>query len=305
MNKDSRRIPNLIIPGFPKSGTSSLNDYLGQHPSIFCCPFRKESHIYTFNDRFDDRDNPLEYLSFPNLYAEYSNEKYIVDASTTYLISEMALTRIQMESPDSKIIIIARDPIERIISHYNWIRACGIKTKGFREEISEWGNKKFSPEISYKGNFKNYLEFSLYGTQIENCYKLFSNDQVLVLPFEGMRGDINLFMNKVFSFLEIEPMELDWTPKNITKDKLIVKGKLPSFLSKFEMLIPSPFKETLKDIINDKFLSKKIVTKSISEKDKKWLFHYLKPELDKMKKMNLLFEEWNTTNKFFENNESS
>ena len=148
-----RKKPNLIIPGFPKSGTSSLFACLRMHPSIFGSSKVKEPHNYSFDQRYKDRFRVEYKHSYRNLFADSTNEIYFMDASTTYLISNRSPQRMSADNPDSKIVVLARDPIERVFSHYNWLRSLGIATQGFEEEISEWLGRPFVPETRFNGNF--------------------------------------------------------------------------------------------------------------------------------------------------------
>ncbi|RRO13335.1 sulfotransferase domain-containing protein [Flavobacteriaceae bacterium 14752] len=164
--------PNLIIPGFPKSGTSSLFDYLCQHPDIFH-PRVKEPHTYAFDDRYKNRFTNQGDFNFKKIYNKSQTYKFIPDASTIYLISKHALKRINDEEHNNlKIIIMARDPIERVFSHYNWLRMLGYKQLKFKIEINKELKKTFHPENHIGANYKNYVEFSKYGKQLKKYFDL-------------------------------------------------------------------------------------------------------------------------------------
>jgi hypothetical protein len=287
------KIPNLIIPGFPKSGTSSFYDYLGQHPEIFAS-YRKESHIYSFNDRYKERFADKKHLhSFRKFYNEFHGEKYLMDASTTYLISSEALQRIRNDTENPKIIIVARDPIERIFSHFNWLRMLGYKQKKFKQEIYFENQKEFSAENNIKGNYKNYLEFSLYGNQLKRCFEVFDKEMIYILPLERLKNESENAFNEIFNFLEIDSISINKSLKNITPRKVKIKrNSIPTKIKIFEKKISS-------NIISESFLFQKTIEPiSFSSKDEKFIFDLLKNDLEILKKMNLIFPEWKTVNKY-------
>ncbi|QTY27701.1 sulfotransferase domain-containing protein [Flavobacterium sp. CS20] len=79
--------PNLIIPGFLKSDTSSLFDYLCQHHDIFRSKFKKP-HIYAFDDRYKNRFTNQGDFNFKKMYSKSKTFKFIPDASNIYVISK-------------------------------------------------------------------------------------------------------------------------------------------------------------------------------------------------------------------------
>lgn len=287
--------PNLFVTGFPKSGTSSLFDYLGQHNDIYAS-FRKEPHIYTYKSRFENRKVTGEYLSFQNLYSKSEKEKYIIDASTTYMISDLALERIKIDSPDAKIIIIARDPIERVFSHYNWIKSLGIEVKSFKREIKEWDELSFNPDVVFSGNFKNYIEFSKYGEQIEKCLKIFSKEQVLILPFEMMKDGNQKFMNCVFEFLDLKPIKINAEIKNATAGNTFKERKWPFLIKNIYTFIPKGIKLNLKKRLNFLY-KKKIKNYKFNSKEEKFIYNYLEEDINWLRDNGFCFNEWKTVKK--------
>jgi hypothetical protein len=291
--KDKIVIPNLIIPGFPKSGTSSLFDYLTQHPDIFC-PKIKEPHTYAFDERYKNRLTNKSLFNFDRLYSNSTNFKYIPDASTIYMISDKAFNRIKAdEAKNLKILIIARDPIERIFSHYNWLRMLGYRQKKFKQEIYFENQKEFSAENNIKGNYKNYLEFSLYGKQLKRCFEVFDKEMIYILPLERLKNESENAFNEIFNFLEIDSISINKSLKNITPRKVKIKrNSIPTKIKIFEKKISS-------NIISESFLFQKTIEPiSFSSKDEKFIFDLLKNDLEILKKMNLIFPEWKTVNKY-------
>ncbi|SDH06664.1 sulfotransferase family protein [Psychroflexus sediminis] len=287
----NKKSPNLIIPGFPKSGTSSLFDYLCQHPEIFR-PKIKEPHTYAFDERYLSRFNSNEPFNFNNLYSNSENYKYVPDGSTIYLISDKALSRIKRDHKQAKIIIIARDPIERIFSHYNWLKMLGYEQKGFRKELLLENSSKFYPTKHIKGNYKNYIEFSMYAKQLKRCYKVFDSKNIYITSLERLRSEFEVVMNEIFNHLEIENIKVEKELKNKTPKVSRIRKRIPTKLKILERKINT-------NIISDSFIfNKKIKPIKFNLKDEEFVFNFLKKDLIKLEEMNLYFPEWETVNKY-------
>lgn len=251
------RSPNLIVPGFPKSGTSSLHEYLNQHPEI-CMSDSKEPHIYSKDEYFNRRKDVNFSVSFAQLFS-HNTAQYLGESSTSYMISHKAPKRICEDDPNVKFILLCRDPIERIISHYNWLSSHGINVKPFKQELEEWDGKPFDIEAPFGAiGYKNYIEHSLYGEQIERYFNIFDPKQFLILSSNELKHQPLETMNRCFDFLGLERLEnMDFAKKNKTefKDDLvaqqlkkepIVKGGI---VRSFINLIPMSLRIRLKKLL--------------------------------------------------------
>jgi hypothetical protein len=111
-----KNIPNLIIGGVHKSGTTSLFNYLSDHPDI-CGSKKKEIHYYTpmiYNKPIPELKN---YFQFFN---HHKSEKYLLEASPSYLYgNELLINQLFKDLPNVKMIFILRNPVDRFTSYYN------------------------------------------------------------------------------------------------------------------------------------------------------------------------------------------
>jgi len=171
------KLPNFFIVGAAKAGTTSLYNYLKQHPDIYMSPIKEPNYFAKDIDinlfRKDYKKTALidtqKYFSKPKLeelhlafiteledyiklFQKVSNEKVIGETSVSYLYSKVAAKEIKKLVPDAKIVIILRDPIERAYSHYLMNLKEGLITeRNFIKEILVDYNK------SYKdGEFLTY-----------------------------------------------------------------------------------------------------------------------------------------------------
>ncbi|MDX5325873.1 MAG: sulfotransferase domain-containing protein [Bacteroidota bacterium] len=295
--KNIHPIPNLIIPGFPKSGTSALFDTLIQHPAIVGGK-SKEPHIYSFPDRFQNRFTQDHPRSFSHLFGngETDDVSFFLEASTSYMISVEAADRIKEDSPDCKFIIVARDPVERVLSHYNWIRSLGIPVRPFRKEIEEWKSKPWRPENDFRGNFKNYLEFSNYGSQIQRYFNIFPKENFLILSQESLKGTPDQNFHKILDFLQLERSGLRSVESNVTRSQ--VHDRTPSRFKKFGQVLPQKPRVWIRDHLIRPIFKRKFTPIRFSMEDKKWIFDQLLEEILILDQLGLILPEWRTVNHF-------
>lgn len=283
--------PNLIIAGFPKCGTTSLHDFLVKSRKIHG-GLKKEPHTFTFEDRYENRFNLKSKYSFYQLYSNvvtFDKGDYVIDSSTTYMISTKALKRIAKDNQATKIIIIVRDPIKRIESHYNWLKSLGWVDRSFYREIKDEISKKFNPLISYGGNFKNYVEFSKYGQQIERLFEIFDKKNVLILSLEKIGMDWETCLNDINEFLGTEIPYSSFPKSNETHkvakvESQIFKRKLRKIPFKIlRKLIWRLHVKTRKN--NNKYVKLDYVLK-------KYLHELLNDDIKKFKKLVELDVKW-------------
>ncbi len=211
--------PDFIIIGAQKSGTTSLYNYMIQHPSILVAS-KKEIHY--FDIRYQNGD--LWYRShFPFSFVAKKKTSITGEASPYYLFHPHALTRIRQVIPETKIIILLRNPVDRAISHFfhekKRQRETLIPEKAFQVEEERTGPEytKMLEDPSYNSPvYKNfsYKKRGIYIDQIRRCYQEFPKEQVLVLKSEDFFLNPVKILNSVVHFLEIAP---DFRPQHFEK----------------------------------------------------------------------------------------
>src|SRR5262249_47246667 len=103
--------PNFFIVGAPRAGTTSLYQYLKQAPGIYMSPV-KEPHYFGHNS---GRRSEAKYLE---LFRGAEGHSAVGEASVSYLRNPGTAERIKRSLPGARIIIIVRDPVEVVYSHY-------------------------------------------------------------------------------------------------------------------------------------------------------------------------------------------
>lgn len=202
-------LPNFFIIGAARSGTSSLDRYLSQHPEIFVAP-QKETHFFatdylpcSFKGPGDDRLNRLlirDEDQYTRLFNGVTQEKAIGESSAFYLNFPDTAERIAQVIPNAKIIIILREPVERAYSAYTLMVRDGRETLGFEEGLRREEERKrigFEPIWWYR-------EVSLYYQQVKHYLEVFGAQKVKVLLYDEFFANPGKGLRDVFTFLGVK-----------------------------------------------------------------------------------------------------
>jgi len=213
-----RILPNFLVVGAAKAGTTTLHDMLGRHPEVFASPF-KEPHFFAFQGERprimlpSGREAGINKLAITGpeayraLFAEAGDAKAVGESSASSLYVEAAAGRIAAWNPDMKIVVSLREPVSRAYSSFNHARRYGIEdsatlTEGFALEAER-----------IAGNFPFLLRYEamgLYAGQIERLYHHFPAENVLIVLFEDLRDRPKETLARIFAFLGVDPtVEVD------------------------------------------------------------------------------------------------
>ncbi len=200
------QIPEFLIVGAQKAGTTSLYNCLKQHPAIV--PARTKE-IHYFSQHFDKGlDWYLEH--FP----ERASDKISGEASPFYLFHPGSAKRIASQLPDIKIIILLRNPTQRAISHYHQqARRHHEKLPMMEAFLAEnerignaWNKLLAGKQLSgMKIQQCSYLKRGEYLEQILRYEQYFSPGQICILESSDFFDHPQAVLGKVFTFLNIDP----------------------------------------------------------------------------------------------------
>lgn len=199
LSHNRRMIPDFLIIGAQKGGTSSLFYYLKFHPQIKR-PIKKEIHF--FNIYFDKG------IDWYKAHFPLKSKKYITgEASPDYIFHPDSPKRIKKLNPNTKIIVLLRNPIERAYSAYQMNKRMGIDPRPtFKEAIKyELEHKdEFAHTYNYEKHNYFYLERGKYASQLNPWLDYFDKDHILVIESESFFKEPSKELKKVYQFLSIE-----------------------------------------------------------------------------------------------------
>jgi Sulfotransferase domain len=182
-------LPNLIIIGAPKAGTSSLHSYLQRHPEVAMSIPKELSYFW----REDWREQRAQYeakFDFPDNEVRVRGES--TPFYTSYPFRANVPERMHELVPDVRLIYVVRDPIERLLSH--WVQRAGdgdrTPFERYMEEYDTPDNRIVCP--------------SRYWLQIERYMNLFDRSQLLVIDQHDLRVRRRETLREVFRFVEVD-----------------------------------------------------------------------------------------------------
>lgn len=213
-------LPDFIVVGTQKGGTTELYDQLSLHPQIVPS-FAKEVHFFDAN-----YSKGIEWYSafFPRR-PERTPDSCLMpitgEASPCYLFHPDVARRVQETLPDVKIILMLRNPADRAYSHYHHEVRLGYETLPFEQAIAgECARldgekaKMMSDDCYYSDRYMHYsyLTRGIYVDQVKSWFETFPQEQILLLKSEEFFTNTSLVMGQVHNFLgvaEVEPPKLE------------------------------------------------------------------------------------------------
>jgi len=188
-------LPNFIIPGAMKSGTTALRIYLAQHPDIYMVS--KEVHF------FDNDENYKKGIKwYEQFFKGWNGEKAIGEKTPQYLYDKRVPERIYKLLPNAKLIFVLRNPIDRAYSHYWHNVRIGQETLSFEKALEREEKRIKKPE--YKDIY-SYKDRGKYILQIKSYAKYFPKSQMLFILAENLKDERKPTLQKILEFLEVEP----------------------------------------------------------------------------------------------------
>jgi Sulfotransferase domain len=200
-------LPDAMIVGAMKSGTSSLHYYLTQHPQVIA-PLRKEVHYFDLNFR---RGESWYRANFGREGQAGVN----IDSSPYYLFHPRVPQRAHALVPDAKLVVLLRDPVRRAYSHYWHQRNKGRESLSFEDAIAAEPDRigrahellaRGEIERSDAHQYYSYLARGRYAEQLARWLQFYPRGQLLVLRFEDLARDPLPLTNEALAYLGLPPL---------------------------------------------------------------------------------------------------
>jgi hypothetical protein len=259
-------------------------------------------------DNYSESDK-TNYIS---LFESTPDTKYKGESSTSYMLFPNFIERIKHHSPNNlKFIFILRNPIDRLYSHYWYIKGLGDEKLELNEAVEKDKNEEPLITSHHKnGRYKHFFQYGLYGKWLTKFYNAFDENQIKIIIFEEFKEEPLETLNSCFDFLGLDALEsipelhsnetvILKYPKLYSGFQDLTKGrvKLIKPLNKF---VPKPFKTFLKKEVSNMIVETTKTTKKYPEltpKERRWIKSMYLNDFEHLKTVTQMdFTQWKDFN---------
>lgn len=205
------QMPDFLLIGAAKSGTTALFYYLSQHPEIFACPVREPNFFALEGKPLDfaglgdqqtvGKNSVTTRDAYQQLFTAVRGGQIAGEVSPLYLYDLEAPNRIQKEIPNAKLIIVLRNPIDRAYASFLHLR------RDNREPYKDFGNALNEEDTRIKANWEHlwhYTQMGFYAEQVSRYLDLFNKHQIGVWLYDDLKEDALAMVQSVFHFLDVD-----------------------------------------------------------------------------------------------------
>jgi hypothetical protein len=193
-------LPNFLIIGAPKAGTTALYEYLQQHPAVFMS-HPKEPHFFTYQPDHWPAWAIRHRADYEHLFASAGDAQAIGEASTWYLYSRHAAQAIRQAIPQVKLIALLRQPVDRAYASYGFRQQCGWEDLATFEQAIQHEPQRIAQGMPWD---YHYLQAGFYSQQLQRYFDHFDRGQIRVVLQEDLKTDASGVVRSLFRFLEID-----------------------------------------------------------------------------------------------------
>jgi hypothetical protein len=204
-----RRKPNLFLIGAPKCGTTSMVNYLNDHPEVFSSAI-KEPHYFNTDSNHRYCDTLNQYLDlFSNATPKH---KYLLEGSVWYLYSDVAIKNILEFNPDAKFMVMLRNPVSMFFSLHKELLFGGSET--IKDPIEAWNlqnNRRYginNPIGTIAREKLQYGDVCKLGKQAQKAADLIPTENLQFILLDDLIENPDKTFRNTCSFLNIKQISL-------------------------------------------------------------------------------------------------
>jgi hypothetical protein len=201
-------MPNFLVIGAQKAGTTALYHYLKQHPQIYMSSI-KEPHFFSFEGEEavglgrgrNTTDHITDIKAYRKLFEGVSVETAVGEASPSYIYIPQSSERIRHHVPDAKLIAVLRDPADRAYSNFLYAIKLG------REPLTDFARALREEETRVQngwGAFWHYQRKGFYYEQLKRYFDRFDRGQIKIYLYEDLNTEAGGVLRDIFSFLGVD-----------------------------------------------------------------------------------------------------
>lgn len=241
--------PSVFVVGAPKCGTTSLSELLRSCEGVFVPP-EKELHYFSYPHLMSKIGGPGDYEAaclavrteahYRRVFTKAEQGECIVDFSPSYFPHYKCAAEIRRFCPEAQIVILLRHPVDKAYSQYTHLVSEGRETLSFAEALALEGQRA----ARGFGDMWLYRESMSYVKPVQEYLRIFGTDQVYVVIFEDLLGDVRGEMGRLLTWLRVGrstvPDSIPWSNQS---------GQPRSALAARWLLAPTFFSRLAKRIL--------------------------------------------------------
>lgn len=216
-------LPDFLVIGAPKAGSTALHAALAQHPGLYMSPV-KEPKFFLSDGPPPARGGPGDAQTYREHVWRRADYEALFEAAPAgalrgestplYLHDPAAHRRIRELIPQAKLIAVLRDPVERAHSNWTHLWSAGLEPIGDFVQACEEEPRRIEAGWA---SFWHYISLGRYGEQLEQLYRVFPREQVLILRYLTLVDSPDETLDRICGFLGVEPGMISTVPReNVT-----------------------------------------------------------------------------------------
>ncbi len=216
-------LPDFLVAGVPKAGTTALHAALSRHPGLYMSPI-KEPKFFLTDGPPPAKGGPGDALTYREHVWRRDRYEALFDAAPPgalrgestplYLYDRAALRRIRGLIPAAKLIVVLRDPVERAHSNWTHLWSAGLEPVGDFVRACAAEERRIAAGWA---SFWHYTRLGRYGEQLDYAFSLFAREQVLVLRYRQLVDEPAAALDRICAFLGVRAGVLGEIPReNVT-----------------------------------------------------------------------------------------
>jgi sulfotransferase family protein len=217
-------LPDFLVIGAPKAGTTALHAALADHPELFMSPVKEPKFFLTDGPPPRRGGGPGDVQTYREHIWRREDYEGLFDAAPPgslrgestpfYLYDRQAHRRIRALIPGARLIAILRDPAERAHSNWTHLWSAGLDPIGDFTAACAAEDRRVAAGWA---PFWHYTRLGRYGEQLEHLFRLFPREQVFILRYRDLVDSPGLALDAICAFLGVRPGIISQVPReNVT-----------------------------------------------------------------------------------------
>ncbi|HJY93927.1 MAG TPA: sulfotransferase, partial [Streptosporangiaceae bacterium] len=213
-------MPDFLVIGAPKAGTTALHAALSEHPGLYLSAIKEPKFFLSDGppptkggpgDALTYREHVWRRADYEALFAPAPPGTLRGESTPLYLYDRAAMDRIRDTLPQARLIVIVRDPVER--AHSNWAHLWSAGLEPVADFVRACGEEERRIAAGW-ASFWHYTGLGRYGEQLQYLFTLFPREQVLVLRYRRMVDEPVQALDQICAFLGVQTGVLTQMPRH-------------------------------------------------------------------------------------------